>query len=61
MKAKFAKFENKAYVFTLCDEVPGGVYQLRTRLDDSPSAGDASKEAKPPLMEEVLTFSKLDE
>jgi hypothetical protein len=59
MKAKFAKFEKKTYIFTLSDQIPGGVYQLRTRLDDPRSAGNASQTAETPLVEEVLTFNKL--
>ena len=60
MRAKFSNFENKAYVFTLCDQVPGSVYELRTRVDDPSPAGKADQGQKLPLIEETLTFSRLD-
>lgn len=61
MKARFQKFEKKAYVFTLSDEVPGGVYQLRSRVDDPGAAAAGSEAQNAPLMEEILTFSKQGE
>jgi hypothetical protein len=60
MRARFPKFENKTYVFVLCDQVPGSVYELRTRVDDPTPAGNADQAAKSPLIEEILTFNKLN-
>jgi hypothetical protein len=60
MRVKFSNFENKIYVFILCDQVPGSVYELRTRVDDPTPAADGDQAEKLPLIEETLTFSKLD-
>ena len=60
MRAKFASFENKTYVFILSDQVPGSVYELRTRVDDSTAAGKGDQAEKLPLIEETLTFNKLN-
>jgi hypothetical protein len=48
LRARFEKFANKQYVFTLSDEVPGGVYAIRTRIDAGPDA------KAPLLVEEML-------
>ena len=53
VRERFAKFEKKVYTFVVSDQVPGGVYQLRTTVQ----AADAQEVA--PLVEELLTFSKL--
>lgn len=52
VRQRLAKFEKKTYTFVVSDQVPGGVYQLRTTVlaDDTQGA---------PLMDELLTFSKL--
>lgn len=52
VKQKAAKWEGKTYIFTLSDQVPGGVYQIRTTVADSVKAGEA-------LVDESLTFAKL--
>lgn len=46
---RFKGMARKSYMFTLSDKVPGGVYELRTRVDD-PAGGSA------PLLEEILTL-----
>jgi hypothetical protein len=52
-KAKFGKVSvSKYYLFTLSDQVPGGVYQIRAVVPDETSAGK-------PLIDETLTFSKV--
>ena len=52
-KAKFGKVSTtKYYVFTLSDQVPGGVYQIRAVVPDEAAAGK-------PLIDETLTFSKV--
>lgn len=45
---RFGKFADKHYVFTLSDAVPGGVYAIRTRIND-PAAPD-----KPLIVEELV-------
>ena len=56
MKAKLQKFENKTYAFTLSDQVPGGVYQLRTWLADTPATAGTGQTDKALLLEETLSF-----
>jgi hypothetical protein len=51
LREKFSKFEEKAYVLTLAEQVPGGVYSIRSEV---PGAGDAS-----PALLEVLTFDRV--
>ena len=52
-KAKFGKVSTaKYYAFTLSDQVPGGVYQIRTVLPDEAGGGK-------PLIDETLTFDKV--
>ncbi len=51
-KAKFGKVSTaKYYVFTLSDQIPGGVYQIRAVVPDE-AAGK-------PLIDETLTFDKI--
>lgn len=47
MKDRFKGMDGKRYTFTLSDAVPGGVYQLRTRVDGAKGS---------PTVEETLTF-----
>ena len=56
MKARLQKFENKSYAFTLSDQVPGGIYQLRTWLADTGTTAGADQMGKMPLLEETLSF-----
>jgi hypothetical protein len=52
-KAKFGKVStDKYYVFTLSDQVPGGVYQIRAVVPEAGATADAK-----PLIDETLTFS----
>jgi hypothetical protein len=52
-KAKFGKVSPaKYYLFTLSDQVPGGVYQIRTVVPDEAGGGK-------PLIDETLTFNKV--
>lgn len=53
MKARAEKYEKKAYIFTLSDQVPGGVYQIRTTVASTDGQADA------PLVDETMTFTKL--
>jgi hypothetical protein len=53
-KAKFGKVStSKYYVFTLSDQVPGGVYQIRAVVPDEGVADGK------PLIDETLTFSRV--
>jgi hypothetical protein len=48
-RSRFEQLANKHYVFTLSDEVPGGVYGIRSLIVDA-AKGDAA----PPLLAEEL-------
>ncbi len=48
LRVRFEKLANKRYVFTLSDAVPGGLYAIRTRIDDA-TAG-----ATPLIVEEMV-------
>lgn len=48
-RARFEKFANKRYVFTLSDGVPGGVFSISARVVDAALGADA-----PPLLAEEL-------
>jgi hypothetical protein len=52
-KAKFGKVSTaKYYLFTLSDQVPGGVYQIRAVVPDDAAGGKL-------LIDETLTFDKV--
>ena len=48
---KFIKYAKKKYYITICDEVPGMIYQMSTVVP--------SESGSEPLMEEILTFDKI--
>ena len=48
---KFKKYAKKQYYITLCEEVPGMIYQMSTVVP--------SESGSEPLMEETLTFDKI--
>jgi hypothetical protein len=52
-RARFAEFANKKYAFVVADDVPGGLYQIRTLM----LPADA-QEGAVPLIEEVLTLQE---
>lgn len=54
LKDRFKGLDGKSYRFVLSSDVPGGVYQLRTVVDDPAGSG------KPPLVEESLTLRSGD-
>ncbi len=54
LKDRIGRYVGKTYVFTLCAEVPGGIYSLRTTV---PSAAGGAKEV--PLIEERLRFVRM--
>ncbi len=53
-RPRYEKFSNKTYTITLSDEIPGGVYKLRSVMHER-----ASKDATAgrPMIEETLTFT----
>jgi len=51
LQERFKGMAGKAYVFTLSTQVPGGVYELRTVVDDAAGGGT-------PLVEERLTLRR---
>jgi hypothetical protein len=50
-RARFVRLATKQYVFTLSDEIPGRIYQLRSYVP--PASGSDGDEA---VLEETLTF-----
>jgi hypothetical protein len=54
VRSRFERFANKSYVITLSDQVPGGVYSLRTTMREKPDAPDP---ASKPMLEETLTLT----
>ena len=48
---KFAKYAKKRYYVTLCEEVPGMIYEMSTIVPSEDGSG--------PLMKETLTFEKI--
>ncbi len=48
---KFKKYAKKKYYITICEEVPGMIYQMSTVVP--------SESGSDPLMEETLTFEKI--
>ena len=55
LRSRFEKLADKSYVFTLCDQIPGSVYRLRSIVPAPPGRDDA-----PPLIEETITFLGAD-
>lgn len=51
LQERFQGMAGKAYLFTLSPQVPGGVYELRTVVDDAAGGGT-------PLLEEILTLRR---
>lgn len=54
MHAKFEPYVHKTYVFVLSEQVPGGVYQLRSSLENG-----EGKEAALPKIDETLTLASI--
>ncbi len=53
-RPRYEKFSNKSYTITLSDEIPGGVYQLRSVMQER--ANQHATTGKP-MIEETLTFT----
>lgn len=52
-RSRYEKFAGKYYVFTVSEQIPGEVYQMRGVLNDKDAPSDAKAA---PLWEETLTF-----
>ncbi len=55
--ARYSLYAGKYYIFTLSEDIPGEIYQVRTIVPD----GKTWKEGDEFLTEEVLTFSGFEE
>ncbi len=53
LRHKFAKFEHKTYKVTLCDQIPGEVYEMRSLVTDPAKKDEV-------LMEEVVQFEGVE-
>ncbi len=59
MTARLGPFANKSYAFTLSDQVPGGVVQVRSRVDaDAAAKGGSAPQEGTLLLDESLSFEK---
>jgi len=56
MHARFEKYLHKTYTFVLSDEVPGGLYQLRSSLGKPDTVRTGAAPAAPPMIDETLTL-----
>ena len=53
---RYSLYANKYYIFTLSEDIPGEIYQVRTIVPD----GDTWKEGDAALTDESVTFSGVD-
>jgi len=53
---RYSLYANKYYIFTMSEDIPGEIYQIRTIVPD----GKKWQEGDDILMEETLTFVKFD-
>lgn len=59
MKQKMEKYVNKNYVFVLSDDVPGGIYQIRTSIPAAEKVeGGKGNASSMSMIEETMTLSK---
>jgi hypothetical protein len=57
MHARFEKYLHKTYTFIVSDQVPGGLYQLRTSMGQPEAVRTAAAPATgPPMIDETLTL-----
>jgi hypothetical protein len=57
MHARFEKYLHKTYTFVVSDQVPGGLYQLRTSIGQPETVRTAGAPAAgPPTIDETLTL-----
>ncbi len=55
--SRYKLYAGKYYIFTLSDEIPGEIYQVRTVVPD----GDSWQEGAPFLVDESITFAGYSE
>jgi hypothetical protein len=51
LRKRFQRLAEKAYIFTLSDQVPGGIYRMETVVEAADARADT-----PPLISETLTL-----
>jgi hypothetical protein len=56
MHERFEKYLNKTYSFVLSEQVPGGLYQLRTSTGKQDAVRTAAPSAAAPVIDETLTL-----
>lgn len=54
---RYKLYASKYYIFTLSDDIPGEIYQVRTIVPD----GDSWQEGEPTLVDESITFAGFSE
>ena len=59
MHARFEKYLHKTYTFVLSDQVPGGLYQLRSSLGKPDTVRTGAAPAASPTIDETLTLSSV--
>lgn len=58
MRARFEQYVRKTYTFVVSEQVPGGVYQVRTSLGNPGASKPAAEKGGLPVIEESLTLVK---
>jgi hypothetical protein len=56
MQARFEKYVGKTYTFVVSEQVPGGVYQVRTSLGNPGANTPAARKGRLPVIDESLTL-----
>jgi hypothetical protein len=56
MHERFEKYLHKTYTFVLSDQVPGGLYQLRSSLGKPDTVRTGAAPTAPPTIDETLTL-----
>jgi hypothetical protein len=56
MHARFEKYLHKTYTFVLSDQVPGGLYQLRSSIGKPETVRTSAAPAAAPMIDETLTL-----
>jgi hypothetical protein len=59
MHARFEKYLRKTYTFVFSDQVPGGLYQLRSSLGKPETVRTATTPADAPVIDETLTLTSV--
>jgi hypothetical protein len=56
MHARFEKYLHKTYTFVVSNQVPGGLYQLRTSMGQPETVRTSGTPAATPMIDETLTL-----